>query len=785
MADFSALKTAIQTYIKQNGNEEITGEILQEILLSVVTTLGDSAINDLVTALANEVAARQNADGTLQGNINSEATARANGDTALSNRLGSTITAENTAAEQIGAEAEAREAADTALQGLIDGITDNIENGYVYAGIATPSTTPVTGKVFYLALQGGQYTHFGNTAVMQGINIFKYNGSSWLHDAYIGISDKPMPSDTGLVKAGGTFDFVMDNGSAFDISKYFASGSTLATYENLSVALADLDGLDAAYKRGGMSIRFVQSSDNKYVQYRLMSDTFSTTETDWQGVDEEIKYGSKNLAESGAVKHSLFNLANDTKLPFVGLTKDDIIAKVGTYVKYEDGRTGTTSDTFATSDYINIEGALTIQYSRMKRNPGNIYFGMAFYSDSNVSSYISGQPIILDESEDGYVSTKLAVPRNAKYARFTMYVDEDTYGAFILKLYGCDNVYDVSRAFPTSGTSGTNKYSISTAIAQIPTEKQVGGINIRFINSNDKYEQWRLSKNGWSSNVKDWVCENPIRYAYAENLKIESNKCSWDSLIVYDDTYTGQSISSPYSLTVETSICFVILRNGTIQTVTTSNDIISSDVILLHYNSASGWLGGLLSDEYIKIGTKELDSLRKQILYVSGLNYNYNADRVSKYIRYDNGGLYSTSNTFSATNYINIEGLDCIYYTRLKRQPGNPYFGMAFYSENDPDSFISGQQILLNDVDKDGYTVQKIAVPAGAKYARFTTYTDIDTYGVFIVSVSDFSYRYENEDLIYIPTEFTQTPAKAIDATTGNLRDSVNYSATDYIELPQ
>jgi hypothetical protein len=141
----------------------------------------------------------------------------------------------------VGDETAAREEAEAALQYLIDGITDNIENGYFYAGIATPSTTPVTGKVFYLALQGGMYTHFDNTAVMQGINLFKYNGSSWLHDAYISISDKPIPSDTGLVKAGGTFDFVMDNGSAFDLSKFFASGSTLATYENLDAALADLD----------------------------------------------------------------------------------------------------------------------------------------------------------------------------------------------------------------------------------------------------------------------------------------------------------------------------------------------------------------------------------------------------------------------------------------------------------------------------------------------------------------------------------------------------------------
>ena len=256
MADFSALKTAIQTYIKQNGNEEITGDILQEILLSVVTTLGDSAINDLVTALANEVAARQNADGTLQQNITNEATARGN--------------------------------ADTALQSLIDGITDNIENGYVYAGIATPSSTPATGKVFYLALTAGTYTNFGSTEVTQGINILKYNGSAWSLDAFIGIDDTPTPNSPKLVKSGGVFDKVMTDGSAFDISAHFASGGTLATYADLSAALAALNTLSASYKKGGMSIKFVQTSDNKYVQYRLMSKEWSIDIAHWEKVVSEL-----------------------------------------------------------------------------------------------------------------------------------------------------------------------------------------------------------------------------------------------------------------------------------------------------------------------------------------------------------------------------------------------------------------------------------------------------------------------------------------------------------------
>ena len=45
MANFLALKTAIQNAIKQNGNEEITGDVLQQILLSIVSTMGDGSIN--------------------------------------------------------------------------------------------------------------------------------------------------------------------------------------------------------------------------------------------------------------------------------------------------------------------------------------------------------------------------------------------------------------------------------------------------------------------------------------------------------------------------------------------------------------------------------------------------------------------------------------------------------------------------------------------------------------------------------------------------------------------
>lgn len=73
-------------------------------------------------------------------------------------------------------------------------------------------------------------------------------------------------------------------GAVFDISAYHASGNPLtpATYADLAAALGtNGTNIPEPLRKGGMSVKFVQSPDNKYVQYRLMSDSWSTTKSDW------------------------------------------------------------------------------------------------------------------------------------------------------------------------------------------------------------------------------------------------------------------------------------------------------------------------------------------------------------------------------------------------------------------------------------------------------------------------------------------------------------------------
>ena len=75
----------------------------------------------------------------------------------------------------------------------------------------------------------------------------------------------------------------------------FASLSALLSSKNLSILIP------TSVRHGGMSIRFIQSSDNKYVQYFLTKNVWSTTVSNWQGIDDAPTFGSNNLVNSDGI----------------------------------------------------------------------------------------------------------------------------------------------------------------------------------------------------------------------------------------------------------------------------------------------------------------------------------------------------------------------------------------------------------------------------------------------------------------------------------------------------
>jgi len=100
----------------------------------------------------------------------------------------------------------------------------------------------------------------------------------------------------------------------FDVSEYNATGDPLinAQYDTLPLALAVVP---QERQKGGMTIRYIDSVSGKYVQYRYMSTSTSSTDfvntSNWQGVDDEPTAGSKNMVKSGGVRTAIDNAEKD------------------------------------------------------------------------------------------------------------------------------------------------------------------------------------------------------------------------------------------------------------------------------------------------------------------------------------------------------------------------------------------------------------------------------------------------------------------------------------------
>lgn len=98
--------------------------------------------------------------------------------------------------------------------------------GYMFAGIATPSTTPVstTSNIFYIATEDG--TYFNAVTITQGINILSWDGTSWSAVQVVGIDDEPTKDSENLAKSGGilnkmTFHDTISPYDDPDVHSYF------------------------------------------------------------------------------------------------------------------------------------------------------------------------------------------------------------------------------------------------------------------------------------------------------------------------------------------------------------------------------------------------------------------------------------------------------------------------------------------------------------------------------------------------------------------------------------
>ena len=66
-----------------------------------------------------------------------------------------------------------------------------------------------------------------------------------------------------------------------------------------------------------------------------------------------------------------------------------------------------------------------------------------------------------------------------------------------MKLGTCE--FNVSSFYPTSGISGGNKYTLETAIAQVPAELRTAGLTVSFMNADGDTEKWEFGGGSWEA----------------------------------------------------------------------------------------------------------------------------------------------------------------------------------------------------------------------------------------------------------------------------------------------
>ena len=160
------------------------------------------------------------------------------------------------------------------LNNVLTSIVNSISAGYLYGGVVVPSSNVGTPdqNVFFIATQGGSYQHFNEVIIPNGITVFKWNGS-WSYQ---------------ILFAG--------DGGVFDISAYHNN----TIYADLTAALGT-NGANVPQflQKGGVSVKFVQNSNNEYVQYFLTKNEWSANEADWEkmNLEEEVSQLQQKVYE--------------------------------------------------------------------------------------------------------------------------------------------------------------------------------------------------------------------------------------------------------------------------------------------------------------------------------------------------------------------------------------------------------------------------------------------------------------------------------------------------------
>ena len=319
---YAGYESDVAGIINQLKGETAARETADQALQENIDTEATAREN----ADQQEAQTRQESDDTLQGHIEAEAQARQDGDAAL---LGDVepgdpeSIAEETVARKeadgtlqghIEAEAQARQDADATLQEHIN------ENDYAVMTDAEMDavlgTTSVENRKFNWDFN--IFKRFYNSYVVKWLN----GAMSWSAAqkkqarANLGfgngdIDEKPVAGSHNPVESGGVAKEIA-LGAVYDVTAHNNNATFASLSQLLNCPWLD-DLIPATVRNGGMSIRFLRrrrGCSDEYVQFRLLTRSFSTDIKDWLFDECALRDGeitTKKIHDGAVTEEKLAN----------------------------------------------------------------------------------------------------------------------------------------------------------------------------------------------------------------------------------------------------------------------------------------------------------------------------------------------------------------------------------------------------------------------------------------------------------------------------------------------